>query len=165
MQSQTTIIWRIYQELKDLCLCKIWKTLSMHLQQWFYRSPLNSPVLRSLCWLPVCQRTDFKTLLLVYKVLNGFRRKYMILICCKVMNKPDLSDLLGNVCFLSSESKLNTSRIHYQKTACLLLLLSFLNQVWRIFCLLLLFIRSSLRHLICILQCTVTFLLPFYVLF
>uniref|UniRef100_A0A3Q3G3E6 Uncharacterized protein n=1 Tax=Labrus bergylta TaxID=56723 RepID=A0A3Q3G3E6_9LABR len=30
-----------------------------------------SPVLRSLHWLPVCQRIDFKILLLVYRALNG----------------------------------------------------------------------------------------------
>ena len=34
-----------------------------------------TPVLRSLHWLPVCQRTDFKILLLVYKTLNGFWAK------------------------------------------------------------------------------------------
>uniref|UniRef100_A0A3B3B5V6 Reverse transcriptase domain-containing protein n=1 Tax=Oryzias melastigma TaxID=30732 RepID=A0A3B3B5V6_ORYME len=36
-----------------------------------------SPVLRSLHWLPVCQRIDFKVLLLVYKALNGLAPKYM----------------------------------------------------------------------------------------
>ena len=30
-----------------------------------------TPVLRSPRWLPVCQRIDFKTLLLVYEALNG----------------------------------------------------------------------------------------------
>ena len=35
-----------------------------------------TPVLRSLNWLPVCQRIDFKILLLVYKALNGFGPKY-----------------------------------------------------------------------------------------
>lgn len=34
-----------------------------------------TPVLRSLQWLPVCQKTDFRILLLVYKALN-------VLICC-----------------------------------------------------------------------------------
>ena len=37
-----------------------------------------TPVLRSLHWLPVCQRIDFKILLLVYKTLNGFWAKILI---------------------------------------------------------------------------------------
>ena len=36
-----------------------------------------TPVLRSLHWLPVYQRIDFKILLLVYKALNGFGPKYI----------------------------------------------------------------------------------------
>ena len=36
-----------------------------------------TPVLRSLHWLPVCQRIDFKILLLVYKALNGFGPEYI----------------------------------------------------------------------------------------
>ncbi|CAJ1082756.1 hypothetical protein KUCAC02_009465 [Xyrichtys novacula] len=36
-----------------------------------------TPVLRSLHWLPVCQRIDFKILLLVYKALNGSGPKYI----------------------------------------------------------------------------------------
>ncbi len=36
-----------------------------------------TPVLRSLHWLPVCQRIDFKILLLVYKELNGLGPKYI----------------------------------------------------------------------------------------
>ena len=36
-----------------------------------------TPVLRSLHWLPVCQRIDFKILLLVYKALNGLGPKYI----------------------------------------------------------------------------------------
>lgn len=36
-----------------------------------------TPVLRSLHWLPVCQRIDFKVLLLVYKALNGLGPKYI----------------------------------------------------------------------------------------
>lgn len=36
-----------------------------------------TPVLRSLHWLPVCQRIDFKILLVVYKALNGLRLKYI----------------------------------------------------------------------------------------
>ena len=36
-----------------------------------------SPVLKSLHWLPVCQRIDFKVLLLVYKALNGLGPTYI----------------------------------------------------------------------------------------
>lgn len=36
-----------------------------------------SPVLRSLHWLPVAQRIDFKTALLVYKSLHGLVPKYI----------------------------------------------------------------------------------------
>ena len=36
-----------------------------------------TPVLRSLHWLPVSQRIEFKILLSVYKVLNGFGPKYI----------------------------------------------------------------------------------------
>ena len=36
-----------------------------------------TPVLRSLHWLPVSQRIDFKILLLVYKALNGLGPKYI----------------------------------------------------------------------------------------
>ncbi len=36
-----------------------------------------TPVLRSLLWLPVTFRIDFKVLLLVYKSLNGLGPKYI----------------------------------------------------------------------------------------
>ena len=36
-----------------------------------------SPVLRSLHWLPVAQRIDFKTAQLVYKSLHGLAPKYI----------------------------------------------------------------------------------------
>uniref|UniRef100_A0A3B4FPC0 Reverse transcriptase domain-containing protein n=1 Tax=Pundamilia nyererei TaxID=303518 RepID=A0A3B4FPC0_9CICH len=36
-----------------------------------------SPALRSLHWLPVCQRIDFKVLMLAYKALNGLGPKYI----------------------------------------------------------------------------------------
>ncbi len=41
------------------------------------RSDHITPVLRSLHWLPVTFRTDFKVLLLVYKSLNGLEPKYI----------------------------------------------------------------------------------------
>ena len=37
-----------------------------------------SPALKSLHWLPVHQRIDFKVLMLVYKALNGLGPKYII---------------------------------------------------------------------------------------
>ena len=36
-----------------------------------------TPILRSLHWLPVCQRIEFKVLLIVYKSLNGLGPKYI----------------------------------------------------------------------------------------
>lgn len=36
-----------------------------------------TPVLKSLHWLPVCKRIDFKILLLTYKALNGLGPKYI----------------------------------------------------------------------------------------
>lgn len=36
-----------------------------------------TPILKSLHWLPVSYRIDFKSLLLVCKSLNGFRPKYI----------------------------------------------------------------------------------------
>lgn len=37
----------------------------------------NTPVLRSLHWLPVSHRIDFKILLMVYKAFNGLGAKYI----------------------------------------------------------------------------------------
>ncbi|XP_057686102.1 uncharacterized protein avpr2aa isoform X3 [Corythoichthys intestinalis] len=37
-----------------------------------------TPVLKSLHWLPVSQRVDYKILLLIYKTLNGLGPKYML---------------------------------------------------------------------------------------
>ena len=36
-----------------------------------------TPVLKSLHWLPVCFRIDFKILLLVFKALNGLSPSYL----------------------------------------------------------------------------------------
>ncbi len=41
------------------------------------RSEHITPVLRSLHWLPVTFRIDFKVLLLIYKSLNGLGPKYI----------------------------------------------------------------------------------------
>ncbi|KAF7659294.1 hypothetical protein LDENG_00000330 [Lucifuga dentata] len=37
----------------------------------------NTPILKSLYWLPVCQRIDFKVSLLVHKSLDGAGPKYI----------------------------------------------------------------------------------------
>ena len=37
-----------------------------------------TPILRSLHWLPVCQRIDFKILPVVYKALNGLAAKSIV---------------------------------------------------------------------------------------
>lgn len=68
--------------------------------------------LRSLHFLPVCQRTDFTILLLVYALsfLNTYKNTFLI--CSSVMNHPHLSDNLGQVCFMFPESKLNTEKQH-----------------------------------------------------
>ncbi len=96
-----------YQKIKrSKAQVKIWRNLVMPLSPagWiivmvsspaFQRRPLDScsssrtlltrtrkyehitPVLRSLHWLPVTFRIDFKVLLLVYKSLNGLGPKYM----------------------------------------------------------------------------------------
>ena len=65
-----------------------------------------TPVLRSLHWLPVCQRTDFK---IVYKALNGSGPKYIqdLLVGSE---PPDPSGHQDQVYFLFSESELNTKR-------------------------------------------------------
>ena len=36
------------------------------------------PLLKALHWLPVAQRIDFKTALLMYKYLNRFASKYLV---------------------------------------------------------------------------------------
>lgn len=36
-----------------------------------------TPILKSLHWLPVCQRIDFKIMLLTYKSLHGLGPKYL----------------------------------------------------------------------------------------
>ena len=108
----------MYQGLKDLCLNRNWKNLSMNLSpvdlisvtpslhfslkisirqlQLIHNAAARvltktktvdhtTPVLRSLHWLPVCQRIDFKILLLFYKALNGLGPKYtfVLLLCCE----------------------------------------------------------------------------------
>ena len=68
-----------------------------------------TPVLRSLHWLPVCQRIDFKILLLVYKALNGLGPKYMQDLL--VRNEPTRSlRSSGSSLLLFPESELNTER-------------------------------------------------------
>ena len=45
------------------------------------RSEHITPVLKSLHWLPVSYRIDFKVLLLVYKSLNGLGPEHMTMTC------------------------------------------------------------------------------------
>ena len=58
-----------------------------------------TPLLRSLCRLPVCQGLDFKILLLVYKALNGFEPYYIHdLLLCYEASRPRRS---SGTCLLS----------------------------------------------------------------
>ena len=68
---------------------------------------LITPVHRALNWLPVSQRTDFKILLLAYKAQNGFGSKRQFLICCRVLNRPDLWGHQVQVCCQPLESELH----------------------------------------------------------
>jgi len=51
-------------------------------------------VLKSLHWLPVCQRIDFKILLLVYKALNGLGPKYF----CDLLVRYEAPSGTGLLC-------------------------------------------------------------------
>ena len=114
-----------------------------------------TPVLRSLHWLPVSQRTDFQILLLVYKALMASGQS-TFLICCYVMNHQDLWGRQEQVCFQSTESKLNMEKQYSvimrnksgtdsQNTAGPRQLSPLLNQEWRPFCLPQPLIKATLR--------------------
>ncbi len=62
-------------------------------------------VLRSLHWLPVSQRIDFKILLLVYRALNGLGPLYITDLLQNY--RPDPSDHLEQVYCVSLEQELN----------------------------------------------------------
>lgn len=64
-------------------------------------------VLRFLHWFPVCQRIDFKMLLLACKALSGLNT---CLTFCYTINHRDLLGLLGQVCFVSLKSRLNMGK-------------------------------------------------------
>ncbi|KAF7646253.1 hypothetical protein LDENG_00190940, partial [Lucifuga dentata] len=70
-----------------------------------------TPTLRSLHWLPVSQRTEFKILLLVYKALIGLGPKYIsdLLLCYE--NQIFKTFWLW-VCFLFLKSELNMGKQH-----------------------------------------------------
>ena len=42
-----------------------------------------TPILKSLHWLPVCERINFKVLLLTFKALNGLAPKYLTELLCE----------------------------------------------------------------------------------
>ena len=47
---------------------------------WFYCAPKSchiTPLLRELHWLPVCYRTEYKIILLTFKVLHGIAPDYL----------------------------------------------------------------------------------------
>ncbi len=63
-----------------------------------------TPVLRSLHWLPVTFRVDFKVLLLIYKSLNGIGHKYIADMLTEYKSNRPLR-LLGS-------SQLEMPRVH-----------------------------------------------------
>lgn len=64
------------------------------------------PVLALLHQLPVCQRIDFKILLLVYKALNGLRLKNISgLLVCYEASRPIRSSGTGLPVFPGSKSE------------------------------------------------------------
>ncbi len=72
---------------------------------WIYsKSEHITPVLRSLHWLPVTFRIDFKVLLLVYKSLNGLGPKYMADMLTEYKPNRPLRSL--------GSSQLEISRVH-----------------------------------------------------
>ena len=147
------------------CLSKIWKHVSMDLSSvdsttiskrlgrlrlescsWF-RTLLLESSLRPRKWITLiqfCQRIDFKILLLVYKALNG-----LYLILYYFTNHPDLRGLGSG---LLSVPRVKTINMEEQRSFFMLIYLEqaprklslLLTQGWRLFCLLLPFIKSFL---------------------
>ncbi len=62
---------------RTLDSCSSSRTLPARILTRTRKSEHITPVLRSLHWLPVTFRIDFKVLLLVYKSLNGLGPKYI----------------------------------------------------------------------------------------
>uniref|UniRef100_A0A672PSU0 AIG1-type G domain-containing protein n=1 Tax=Sinocyclocheilus grahami TaxID=75366 RepID=A0A672PSU0_SINGR len=69
-----------------------------------------TPVLRSLHWLPVIFRIDFKVLLLVYKSLNGLGPKYIADMLTEYKPNRALRSL--------GSSQLETPRVHTKQGEC-----------------------------------------------
>ena len=115
-----------------------------------------TPALRSLHRLPVCQRTDVRILLLVYKALNGLRPKHISdpLLCYEpyrplrwsgtsLLSVPGVRAKHGEAAFSSFTR--HTSGINSQDTAGLLRLSPLLTQGWGPLCLLLPFHWSNFK--------------------
>ncbi len=78
---------------------------------YLFGSYLNiTPVLRSLHWLPVTFRIDFKVLLLVYKSLNGLGPKYIADMLTEYKPNRPLRSL--------GLSQLETPRVHTKQGEC-----------------------------------------------
>ena len=73
-----------------------------------------TPVLRSLHWLPVSQRIDFKILLLVYKALNGLAPKYILdLLSPYEASRPLRSSGTGLLCVPKIRTKQSEAAFSY----------------------------------------------------
>ncbi|XP_076578637.1 LOW QUALITY PROTEIN: uncharacterized protein LOC143315073 [Chaetodon auriga] len=73
-----------------------------------------TPVLRSLHWLSVSQRIDFKILLLVYKALNGLGLKYILdLLTPYEVSRPLRSSGTGLLCVPRMRTKQSEAAFSY----------------------------------------------------
>lgn len=73
-----------------------------------------TPVIKSLHWLPVSQRIDFKILLLVYKALNGLGPKYMLdLLVPYEASRPLRSSGTGLLCVPRTRTKQGEAAFSY----------------------------------------------------
>ena len=73
-----------------------------------------TPVLKSLHWLPVSQRIDFKILLLVYKALNGLGPKYIQdLLVPYEASRPLRSSGTGLLCVPRTRTKQSEAAFSY----------------------------------------------------
>ena len=73
-----------------------------------------TPVMKSLHWLPVSQRIEFKILLLVYKALNGLGPKYMLdLLVPYEASRPLRSSGSGLLCVPRTRTKQGEAAFSY----------------------------------------------------
>ena len=73
-----------------------------------------TPVIKSLHWLPVSQRIDFKILLLVYKALKGLGPKYMLdLLVPYEASRPLRSSRTGLLCVPRTRTKQGEAAFSY----------------------------------------------------